>query len=150
MRLYLLAAVFVAVMACQAFAQGFWSDLTPFNVDEPLKIRIGDALMFDAQGPARLQRNPRGVAFLCPDHDIDDGHELDIIEQSTGKVIQTLNLGDPPLNAAGEVVADVKVQPLKVGVYSFKVRAKVGAIQSEDSDAYVWERAPGRPTIVAQ
>jgi hypothetical protein len=87
------------------------------------------------------------VAFLCPDHDRDEGHELDIIERATGKVIQILDLGDPPENTTGEVQADVNVQPYNFGPYEFRVRPKVGAIESDDSDAWTWERAPGKPTI---
>ena len=95
----------------------------------------------------QLPRNPRGVGFICPDHDRDDGHELDIVDRAMGQVIQTLDLGDPPRNAAGVVEASVNVQPFDFGVYAFVVRAKAGTIESEDSEAWVWERAPGRPVF---
>jgi hypothetical protein len=97
-----------------------------------------------AQEPA-LPKNPRGVVFFCPDHDRDDGHELDIIDRETGLVIRTLDLGDPPRNADGDVEAEVNMQSQEFGTYAFRVRAKAGRFISEDSEAWAWDRAPGRP-----
>lgn len=99
-----------------------------------------------AQTPVK---NPSGVAFLCPDHATDDGHEVDIIRESDGVVIQTLTVGDPPLNTAGEVEVAINVQPIAKGLYRFAVRAREGTSISDTSlPSPIWDRAPGRPTDV--
>lgn len=91
--------------------------------------------------------NPRGLAFTCPDHDGDDQHEIDIVRESDGRVVQTLLSGDPPLNAAGEVEVVINVQPVAFGRYYFIVRAVAGTLRSDNSDpSQVWQRVPGRPS----
>jgi hypothetical protein len=99
-------------------------------------------------------RNPRAVQFACPDHDQDTGHELDILD-STGKVIQTLELGDPAASGTGTlpdgtpaplVTATINVQPVAFGTYTAVVRAVFGTAKSDPSQpSDPWVRAPGRP-----
>lgn len=94
-------------------------------------------------------KNPSGVIFACLDHALDDQHEVDIVRQSDGVVVQTLLVGDPPANAVGDVVVSVNVQPVAFGQYVFRVRAVAGTLKSDTSDpSPVWERAPGKPTDV--
>jgi len=170
MRTLLFVAAVVVGMAGPAFAQEptninvyctDCSDLLPepapgatvdLRVSAPnVEVAGGTDLLPAAQGPtAALPRNPRGVAFLCPDHDKDDQHELVMIRRSDGEIVATLLLGDPPVNAAGVVEASINVQPYDFAVYEFRVNAKAGAVASDYSEAWVWERAPGRPTIVVQ
>jgi hypothetical protein len=85
---------------------------------------------------------PRGVAFICPNHDKDDGHELDIFSRTENRVIATIELGDPPENANGEVVVSIGVQPFKTGIYELRIRSKIGNMKAPDSVAWVWEKAP--------
>ena len=95
-----------------------------------------------AQVPA--VKNPTGLEFTCLDHAADTGHEVDIID-SSGTVVQTLNVGDPP-EVLGKVTVSLNVQPISFGTYTFKVRATAGVLESEDSVASdPWERVPGRP-----
>lgn len=96
-------------------------------------------------GPAK---NPRGVAFICPDHSLDDQHEIDIIRESDGAVIATLLAGDPALNATGEVEVFLNVQPYTFGQYRFGVRAVAGLLKSETALSEVWERVPGKPSNI--
>lgn len=96
--------------------------------------------------PPPVVKNPRQLAFVCPDHDRDDQHEIDIVRESDGAVIQTLLVGDPPV-VSGEVIADVNVQPVAFGEYRFIVRAVAGTLKSASSaPSDVWERAPGTPS----
>ena len=96
-----------------------------------------------AAGPVR---NPTGVMFTCPDHALDDGHEVDIVDSVTGAVLQTLQGGDPAADAQGNVTILVNVQPVKFGTYTFVVRAKAGALMSPNSvPSEVWQRSPGQP-----
>jgi hypothetical protein len=93
-------------------------------------------------------KNPTALGFICPDHDLDDEHEIDIIRVSDGAVVQTLLAGDPPV-VNGEVVVRLNVQPVAFGTYVFVVRAVGGGTKSPDSNrSDVWERVPGRPTGV--
>lgn len=95
-----------------------------------------------------IVKNPRNVEFTCADHAQDTGHELDIIN-SSGTVIQTLQLGDPPAGTDGIVRATINVQPIAFGVYTAKVRAVVGTSKSDDSlPSNQFERAPGSPGSV--
>lgn len=92
-------------------------------------------------------RNPSGIAFLCPDHDRDDQHEVDIVRESDGVVVQTLLVGDPEALPGAEVVVSVNVQPIALGSYRFVVRAVAGAVKSDNSvPSDIWERAPGAPS----
>ena len=91
-------------------------------------------------------KNPSGLAFQCPDHALDDAHEIAIVRESDGVTIQTIAAGDPPL-VEGEVVAAINVQPVAFGQYRFRVRAIAGGVASDWSElSDVWERAPGRPS----
>jgi len=106
-------------------------------------LLLAGSVSVRAQGPPK---NPRQIAFFCPDHDRDDQHEVDIVRVSDGVVIQTLLVGDPPLTGT-EVVVDVNVAPVAYGQYRFVVRAVAGALRSNDSNpSEVWERTPGRPS----
>lgn len=92
-------------------------------------------------------KNPSALAFTCPDHATDTGHEVDIINTATGEVIQTLSVGDPPLDANGEVVVAVNVQPVAFGAYRFVARALAGPYKGKDSfPSDAWERVPGGPS----
>lgn len=98
-----------------------------------------------AVGAEAQVKNPRAIAFTCPDHATDTGHEVDVID-AKGVVIQTIQGGDPALNAAGEVEIPLNLQPVAFGAYMFRVRATAGAVKSPDSVASeVWERTPGQP-----
>src|SRR3990167_849799 len=96
-----------------------------------------------AQSPVK---NPRAVVFTCPDHDRDDGHEVDIVN-SAGTVIHTLQGGDPPADANGEVTIAINVQPIAFGDYTIIVRAVAGPLRSVNSaPSAVWQRVPGAPS----
>jgi len=98
---------------------------------------------------APMVKNPRGVGFTCPDHALDNDHEIDIIRASDGSLVQTILGGDPPADATGEVVVMVNVQPIAFGQYRFVVRAVAGTLKSDNSAASpIWERAPGAPSNV--
>lgn len=102
--------------------------------------------------PAAAQtpiKNPAALVFACPDHAGDDQHEIDIVRVSDGVVVATVLGGDPPANAAGDVVIPLNVQPIAFGLYRFVARAVAGTVKSDNSlPSEVWERAPGRPTNV--
>lgn len=92
-------------------------------------------------------KNPTGVLFQCPDHDRDSNHEVDIVDDATGNVIQTIQAGDPPADTNGDVLVTLNVQPIAFGNYTFVVRAVAGTLKSEDSTpSDVWSRVPGKPT----
>lgn len=109
-------------------------------------------LVLFCAAPASAQtliKNPSGLIFTCPDHALDDQHEIDIVRQADGVVVQTLLVGDPPADVNGDVVVKVNVQPVAFGSYVFRVRAVAGTIKSDTSDpSPIWERAPGKPTNV--
>jgi hypothetical protein len=90
--------------------------------------------------------NPSGLRFTCPDHAQDTDHEVDIINVETGQVEATLLVGDPPADAAGDVVVTLNIQPIKFGQKRFQVRAVAGAEKSDNSPlSDVWRRSPGSP-----
>ena len=92
-------------------------------------------------------KNPSGLAFLCPDHASDTSHEIDIVRESDGTVVQTLVVGDPPLNTQGEVEFSLNVQPIAFGAYRFQARALASTFRSDTSlPSAVWERVPGKPS----
>lgn len=95
--------------------------------------------------PAQAPKNPKGIAFICDDHDKDDGHEIDVIEVASGRVVKTLDVGDPPQGADGYVTVKLDVREFDFKKYQFVVRAKVGALKSDDSDPWEWDRAPANP-----
>jgi hypothetical protein len=100
--------------------------------------------------PAQTQdvvKNPSALAFVCPDHGLDDAHEIAIVRVSDGAVIQTIAAGDPAATPQGEVVVPINVQPVAFGRYTFRARAIAAGVAGDWSeDSNVWERAPGRPT----
>lgn len=96
-----------------------------------------------------IVRNPRAVAFTCPDHATDDAHEVAIVRESDGVTIQTLAGGDPAAGTTGEVEVALNVQPITFGRYRVQVRAGAAGQWSDWSDpSEVWERAPGKPSGV--
>ncbi len=108
------------------------------------------ALMVASSAQAQTVANPRQVIFECPDHATDTGHEIDIVsvnaDGTEGAVIQTIQGGDPALNADGDVVIPISVQPIKKGTYRIKVRVVEDGVKSVDSEASdSWVRAPGPP-----
>lgn len=108
-------------------------------------VLIG-AVVF-AQTPIK---NPSGLAFTCPDHATDSGHEVAVVRDSDGSIVQTFDIGDPPL-VGTEVVVKLNIQPVAFGRYRFKARASgnspEGIVWSDWSDlTEVWERAPGKLT----
>lgn len=92
-------------------------------------------------------KNPSGLAFTCPDHSLDDNHEVDIVRESDGTVVQTLLVGDPTADpTTGEVTVAVNVMPVTFGRYRFVVRAVAAGFTSNNSTpSDVWERAPQSP-----
>lgn len=102
--------------------------------------------MSGAQAQTVVVRNPTKVMVSsCPDHDLDTGHQVDILD-STGVVVATLDAGDPAAAADGSVTFTISVQPIKFGAYRFVVRAMAGSVRGDDSVASeVWDRAPGAP-----
>ena len=96
-----------------------------------------------AQG---IVKNPTALLFTCPDHATDTAHEVDIVDAKSGNVIQTLQVGDPPALANGDVQVTLNVQATTFGAYMFVVRAIGGGVSSVPSlPSAVWERAPGQP-----
>jgi len=96
----------------------------------------------------QLVRNPTAVLFTCPDHARDTDHEIDIVRESDGAVMQTILGGDPP-EVNGEVVVVMNVQPIAYGAYRVVVRAVAGVFTSDNSDpSPLWERTPAQPTTV--
>jgi hypothetical protein len=93
-------------------------------------------------------KNPRTIEFVCADHATDDQHEVDIVRNSDGVVIQTVLLGDP-VAVSGVVTATINVQPVAFGTYFVRVRAVAGALKSEDSvSSNLFDRVPGAPSSV--
>lgn len=102
-----------------------------------------NVLAFQAAVP---KKNPTVIAFTCPDHALDNQHEVDVVEDITGRVVQTLLVGDPPLDANGDVTVTLSVQPVAFGSYHFVVRAVLDALKGVDSlPSDVWQRVPGGP-----
>jgi len=102
--------------------------------------------MFQAPPPAK--KNPTVLVFACADHDRDDQHEVDIVRDSDGQVIQTLLVGDPPAASNGDVEVNVNVQPVAFGRYHFVARSVAGSLKSNNSTpSEVWERGPVAPEI---
>lgn len=98
-----------------------------------------------AGGPIK---NPSGLAFTCVDHANDVAHEVAIVRESDGTIIQTIAGGDPPLTGS-EVIVTMNVMPVTFGRYRFKVRvagnSPEGLVWSEWSElSELWERAPGK------
>ena len=114
------------------------------------RILLSVMLVWGLIQPASAQvgvKNPSGLAFICPDHATDTAHEIDIVRESDGVVVQTLLVGDPPLNAAGEVEFALNVQPIAFGAYRFTARAVASTFRSETSlPSVLWERVPGKPS----
>ena len=93
-------------------------------------------------------RNPYAVTFVCPDHDLDDQHEVDIIRETDGQLVRTVLIGDPPLTGS-LVIAPINIRPEAFGSYRFVVRAVAGTAKSESSEASsVWQRQPSKPLNV--
>lgn len=91
--------------------------------------------------------NPTKVVFNCPDHAQDTNHEIDIVT-AAGVVVQTIQAGDPPADANGDVTVQLNVQPIKFGTYTVRVRVVADQFKSEDAPSPQWVRVPGKPTNV--
>ena len=78
-----------------------------------------------AWASAQVLTNPSRVEFTCPDHALDDGHEIGFFLAGATEPVQTALLGDPP-EVAGLVTAPIDVRPLPVGSYTAQVRANAG------------------------
>jgi len=104
------------------------------------------AATLGVQTPAPIVKNPTAVVFTCADHARDDQHEIDIVN-SSGVVVQTMLVGDPPADANGDVVVTINVQPIAFGSYTFVARAVAAAVKSANSTpSDVWDRVPGAPS----
>ena len=113
---------------------------------DPASPRVSARAGLALQIPV-VVRNPTQVTFMCPDHDQDTGHELDIVNAVTGAVVQTLALGDPPADAQGNVMFAINVQPVQFGTYIVRARSTANGVKSANSpDSDVWERVPGPPS----
>jgi hypothetical protein len=105
-------------------------------------IAFGLWIALEAQS---VVANPRAVVFQCPDHDLDDNHEIDIVSVWDGSVLDTLVIGDPPADEQGDVTVAINVHPYPFGYYVVRVRAFINGVSSETSDSSpIWERLPGR------
>lgn len=124
--------------------------MEPFVKSVKIEMLLVGTILLLSGGYAQAQepvKNPTAVLFTCPDHDRDDQHEIDIIRVSDGQVVQTLLVGDPPVNGNGDVRVAINVMPVAFGQYVIKVRAVAGTLKSEDSVASeVWVRSPGKPS----
>lgn len=116
-------------------------------------MRLGAFVLFASlavpQAPPPI-KNPAGLAFTCIDHATDTGHEVAIVRESDGAIIQTISGGDPPLTGT-EVIVPLNVMPTAFGQYRFKVRVSAttpaGVVWSDWSAlSDLWERAPGKAT----
>ncbi len=99
------------------------------------------------QVPADVN-NPSKVAFtVSSDHAAVTGYELDILRPD-GSVLQTLNLGKPTPDGAGNVEAPLNVQPVTFGKgYSVQVRAVANDAFSDNvRSENKFNRVPGGPT----
>ena len=94
-----------------------------------------------------LVKNPSALVFTASvDHDVITAYEVDFVRVSDNVVVQTINAGKPPKDAAGDITVSLNVHPVTFGVYLFRARAVAGALKSADSDpSPQWERAPGKP-----
>ena len=96
-----------------------------------------------------VPKNPTLVEFVCPDHGIDDNHEVEIRAKgaASGTIVK---LGDPVARVSdGKVEINVGplVQALVLGEYEVRVRAlKSGSPSSDWSPELVpFERALAQP-----
>lgn len=92
-------------------------------------------------------QNPSAVEFEPSiDHAVIDGYELDILRPD-GTVLQTLNLGKPPV-VNNLCTAPINVQPVAFEYgYSMRARAKAGAVVSPDVPSLnKFDRVPGGPS----
>lgn len=93
-----------------------------------------------AQIPA--VKNPTKLTFTSPDHANATGYEVDILNGTTGALVQTL-ITDKGTITAGVVTLILNVQPIAFGSYTFKTRPVAGPVKGEVSVASdPWERTP--------
>lgn len=107
------------------------------------------ALVIASAAPIAAQtvQNPTRIVFTpSADHDAISEYEADIVT-ADGKVLQTINLGKPPVDAANECTATINVQPVAFGRYTVVMRAVAAGIRGPNSaPSNTWERAPGAPS----
>ncbi len=104
---------------------------------------------------AQTIRNPRSVTFPCPDHTLDDGHEIDVIRLSDNTLVQTIQGLDPASSGtaampdgslAPKVTVTINMQPINFGSYYFIVRSLGAGVKSDNSpNGPSWQRVPGSP-----
>lgn len=110
-------------------------------------LLIATVLGAGAQAPEVNVKNPTTVTFeASPDHALVESYELDLL-RSDGTVLQTLNVGKPPV-VNGVATATINVQPVTFGVnYSARIRARAGSAVSDYADSVnKFDRAPGAPS----
>ena len=93
---------------------------------------------------AQMVRNPNIVEIgVSIDHDTLDGYECDIISQSDGQIIATLDLGMlPDSDGDGLVEFQIKVQPIRFGTYMGECRGYVSGVLSDNTaDPDPWENS---------
>jgi hypothetical protein len=89
--------------------------------------------------------DPSAVGFRCPDHGVDDGHEVDILDDDDD-VVATIEGGDPSAGEGGVVRIPLDVTSLEPGTYRFVVRAKTKTLESPDSPpSTLWQRSDPTP-----
>jgi len=94
--------------------------------------------------------NPSKIAFtVSADHALVSNYEADIVRPD-GSVAQTLNIGKPSPDGAGNVEAPINVQPVTFGKgYWIVVRARANDAVSDDvRSENKFNRVPGGPSKV--
>lgn len=110
-------------------------------------------LLYIFGGRLRAQvpwKNPTLIEIAtCPDHALDDNHELELRLRGSGVVVGTFLLGDPAAKATGAVEFDISKQVggLKLGEYDMRLRVKLtGAPDSDWTNVVPFDRALRLPT----
>lgn len=99
------------------------------------------AALAQTQEPPTVITTSMTVIFDCAPalHAKDTGHELDLLDPE-GRVVQTIELGDPAPDEKGEIVVKLNVLPERGVVYTAVVRATIGKDKTASS-------APSKPFI---
>lgn len=100
-----------------------------------------------ARAQAPIVGNPIAVEFEFLDWEQATGYEVDIVEQATRVVTNTLRYG-PSRALAGTITVhlEVNVQPTAHGVYVFIARGVLpGGVTENSAPSDPWERIPGPP-----
>ncbi len=113
-------------------------------------MAVAFVLAATVQVQAQTAKNPKWLAFTSVEHNNVEvtGYEVDVVRASDNVVIATLTYAkdQTAVNGAGEVMVEVKVQPVAFGTYYFVARTVAGALKSDNSTpSAIWERSPGSP-----